>query len=194
MDKYTILQKFLNKKEAKDYTYAVLFFVLSSIFAIFAIKPALSIAFNLTRKVSDLRHVNEIYEKNLNELVDLQTQMQKVQDKSYLLDDAIPHMPDTKVLIDDIKRSASQEGILINKLNLEDLDLKNNSTTKVTKLVTINMETITDYKSVQVFLKNFLDQRRLKNIRQMKITTDEESVSSDSSKIRIQLEIEGYYL
>jgi hypothetical protein len=61
MDKQSLVKKLLGQKEAKDYSYAVLFLIISSFFALFAIKPALSIAFSLKREAADLDRINILY-------------------------------------------------------------------------------------------------------------------------------------
>jgi Tfp pilus assembly protein PilO len=193
MDKQSLVKKLLGKKEAKDYSYAFLFLVISSFFAVFAIKPALSIAFSLKREAADLDHINVLYENNLTKLVDVQTSLEKVRDKTYLLDLAAPKMPETKTLIDDIKQSASSEGILISKLSLSDVDLKNESKSQDLKKISINMETKSNFTAVNKFIHKITDQKRIKTVRSLKILSDE-AVASGSSQLRIVMEIEGFYL
>jgi Tfp pilus assembly protein PilO len=193
MDKQSLVKKLLGQKEAKDYSYAVLFLIISSFFALFAIKPALSIAFSLKREAADLDRINILYENNLTKLVDVQTSLEKVRDKTYLLDMAAPKMPETKTLIDDIKQSASSEGILIQKLSLSDVDLKNDSKSKDLKVIAINMETRSNFTSVNNFIHKITDQKRIKTLRSLKILSDE-SVASGEGQLRIVMEIEGFYL
>jgi Tfp pilus assembly protein PilO len=193
MDKQSLIKKLMGKKETKDYTYAFLFFVISSFFAFFAIRPALTIAFSLKREAADLDRINTLYENNLTKLVDVQTSLEKVRDKTYLLDMAAPKMPETKTLIDDIKQSASSEGILISKLSLSDVDLKNESKSNDLKVLSIDMETKSNFTSINNFIHKITDQKRIKTIRSLKILTDE-LVASGAGQLRIVMEIEGFYL
>lgn len=192
MDKQSLIQKLLEKKEVKDYTYAIFFLVVSSIFAIFAIRPALNIAFSLQKEEDNLRKVNSVYEQNLSQLVSLQANLQKVQDKEYLLDEALPLTPDTKTLIDDIKRNASEEGILLKRLSLSNIDLKTEQKKQDLSTIAVSMETTSDYVAVNNFLKKLVSQRRLKDVKNMKIVANEVAASGSAS-LKIVLEIEGYY-
>lgn len=193
MDKNSFIKKLLNKSEVKDYTSAFLFFLISSIFTLFAIKPALSIAFSLNKQAESLQKVDQVYEKNLGQLVELQTNLEKVQNRTYLLDQALPKMPETKTFIDDIKRVSSQEGILIKKLDLSTVDLKNDINKGEIGVLSVTMQTTSNFKSINSMVNNLSKQKRIKNIKSFRIIS-ENPESSGSALLNITLEIEAYYL
>jgi Tfp pilus assembly protein PilO len=193
MDKTAFIRKLLNKPEVKDYTSAFLFFLISSVFALFAIKPAISIAFSLNKQAADLHKVDQVYEQNLGKLVELQTNLEKIQDKTYLLDQALPKMPETKTFIDDIKRVSSQEGILIEKLDLSSVDLKNDALHDDIGVLSVSMQTTSNFKSIDAMVNKLIQQKRIKSIKNMKITT-ESTESSGSATLNVTLDIEAYYL
>lgn len=193
MDKNSFVRKLLNRSEVKDYTSAFLFFLISSIFTLFAIKPALSIAFSLNKEAESLQKVDQVYEKNLTQLVQLQTNLEKVQDKTYLLDQALPKMPETKTFIDDIKRVSSQEGILIEKLDLSEVDLKNDVNKGDIGVLSVNMQTTSNFAAVNSMITNLSKQKRIKSIKSFKITSTTPD-STESAALDIKLEIEAYYL
>lgn len=193
MDRQLLIKKFLTRKEVKDYTYAILFFVISSFFTLFAIKPALSIAFSLRRQAFDLERINAIYEKNILKLVDIQFKIENIRDKTYLLEQTVPKKPETKTLVDNIKQVASAEGILINNLSLSSVDLKKEVEETKLRLLLINMETTAEFAAAHNFIEKITQQKRIKTIKNLKILKGENS-STDSAHLKIMMEIEGYYL
>jgi len=193
MDRQLLIKKILARKEVKDYTYVILFFLISSFFILFAVKPALSIAFSLKRQAFDLERINAIYEKNILKLVEVQFKLENIRDKTYLLEQAVPKKPEMKTLVDNIKQIASAEGTLVNSLNLSSVDLKKE--TKETKLrpLLINMETTAEFAATHSFIEKIIEQKRIKMIKDLKILKGENS-STDSAHLKIMMEIESYYL
>jgi hypothetical protein len=53
----------LNKSPYKDYSYAIMFFLVSTFFVVFVIRPVLSIAVALQKESSELEQVNKVYEE-----------------------------------------------------------------------------------------------------------------------------------
>jgi len=193
MEKQLLIKKILSKREIRDYTNMILFFFISSFFIIFAIKPALTVAVSLKREAFDLERINNIYEKNILKLVDIQTKLESVRDKTYLLDQALPKKPEIKTLIDDLKKTASVEGMLINTLTLPSVNLKSKTKNNQLKPLTINMETTAEFPNVKSFLQKIISQRRIKTIKNLKILR-EGNFSTTSALLKIMMEVEGYYL
>lgn len=192
MDKEKILA-ILRKKEVKDYTYAILFFGIASFFAFFAIKPALSIAFTLKQQATQLRKTDDIYEKNINQILQIQNDLEKIRDKTYIVEEAIPKMPDTKILVDDIRQAANSEGITIREFNLSAVDLKKKGRDENLKSLSIDMETDANFSQINSFIRRLAGQRRLKQVSGVKITR-KEVFSTESAQLKINLEIESFYL
>ena len=71
IDKKTLLKGILNRKDLVDYTYGILFLIISSFFLFFAIRPALTIAFSLQRESIDLKKLNAQYEENVLKIVEM---------------------------------------------------------------------------------------------------------------------------
>lgn len=193
MDKQLLIKKILAKREIRDYTYMILFFIISSFFTLFAIKPALTIVFSLKREAFDLERINAIYEKNILKLVDIQFKLENIRDKTYLLDQAMPKRPEMKTLVDNIKQLASAEGMLIDNLSLLSVDLKKKTKDTQKKPLIINIETKAEFSAVNIFIKKITDQRRIKTIKNLKILR-ETDFSTDSAHLKIMMETEGYYL
>jgi Tfp pilus assembly protein PilO len=193
MNKELFINKILAKKEIKDYTYVILFFVVSSFFIFFAIKPAVLIAFSLKRQVLDLQSINTIYEKNILKLVDIQSKLENTRNKTYLLEEAVPKNPEMRVLIDNIKQVASSEGIIINDLSLSSVNLKNDRRDQRMKPLKINIEAKSDFYGINNFMKRIIEQKRIKVINNLKILRENDS-ATNSANLKVKIEIEGYYL
>ncbi len=193
MDKQLLIKKILAKKEVRDYTQIILFFLISSFFLLAAIKPALTIAFSLKREIFDLERINAIYERNILKLVDAQFKLENIRDKTYLLDQALPKSPEMKTLVDNVKQVASAEGVLIDSLSLLSVDLKKEIKGIQPKPLIINMEIKGEFSTVNNFIKKISDQKRIKIIKNLKILK-ETDFSTESAHLKIIMETEGYYL
>lgn len=201
IDKSTILKKITQSKDVKDYTYAILFLLISSFFAFAVIKPVVTIAVSLDKEAKDLRVVNAVFEKNITHMVDLQNKMQEIRPQLFLVDTAIPEDPQIQILIKDIRSIALQEGIIITNIDVVELEKKETSSLKKDikqttpeyhKPITMTISLATDFNSAVSLTKQLLNQRRLKIIR--KINIDKKIEKTGDNYLNINLEIEGYYL
>lgn len=193
MDKKTILRNIFGREEVRDYTYQILFFLLASLFAYLIIKPALSIAFSLKREAQDLKNIREVYEKNRDRLVSLTTNLTFIRDKIYLLDIALPRLPGTKILIDDIKNAATENNLVIEDLNLSNVNLKSDKDMNQLKILSISMQTSGNFTDAKGFILKLSDQARLKTIKNLRILKEDKE-ASESGGLKVILELEGYYL
>lgn len=189
--KSDVVEKVTYKARLKDYTYAVLFFLLSSFFAFAVIKPVLTIAVSLQREAKDLARINAVYEKNISKLIEIQSKMELLRDKIYLIDAALPQSPKTKNLLTDISNAAQSQGIVIRTITISPLDLK--SIEKTVKPVSVSIDTSSDFEKASSFIKLLLSQKRIKTIKSLKITRVADALS-EGSYLRIQMTIESYYL
>jgi Tfp pilus assembly protein PilO len=193
MNKQLLIKKLLSKKEIKDYTNMILFFLISSFFIVFAIKPALIVAFSRKREAFDLKRINTIYEKNILKIVETQARLENIRDKTYLLHQALPKNPEMKILIDDIKKIANSESMLINNLRLASVDLKKKLKENKRKPLIIEIETEGEFPNLKNFIQKMVDQRRIKIIKNLRVLR-EDNLTTASARLKIMMKIEGYYL
>ncbi|HLC94431.1 MAG TPA: type 4a pilus biogenesis protein PilO [Patescibacteria group bacterium] len=192
MDKTSVLKKIFARKEVRDYTYAGLFFLVSAIFTFFAIKPSISIAFSLKKEREDLRRVQQMYEAKIRQIIKLQTDMETIRDKTYLIDAAIPERPETRILIDNIKQAADLDNIPLKELKLSQVDLYNERENPGIKSIQMSMTTNADYPALSHFIENILAKRRLFMVKNLDISkTNTESTAS--AGLEFEVTIEGYY-
>lgn len=193
MEKKRLLQKIFKKKEIKDYTYAILFFSISSFFLIFAIRPALTIALSLKRESSDLRRVNDLYERNILKLVEIQSTLESIRDKTPLLQGAIPEKPETNVLISDITNAAKISGLNVKNFQLASISLKKTASQNELKHIKVQLQSNSNFQSTDGFIEALMQQRRLKTIKRLQIIK-EKATETASGQLKVIIDFEGYYL
>lgn len=194
MDKRQILIKIFNRKEVRDFTYATLFFLTSSFFIFFAIRPTLLIAFSLKRKVFDLKKMSDTYEKNISKIIKIQSELETIRTERHLIDQALPEKPEIKQLVDNIKETVSESGALIKNLTLSKIDLK-----KITKeenkvnYLRINMEIEGNFPVIRSFTQKIIERRRIMMVNKLRIFK-RDVFSTESSQLTLEMEMDAFYL
>ena len=177
-------------KKAQDYSFSILFFLIFSIFIVFAIRPSLTTAFSLTKEGNDLKVLDNQYELQIGNIINLQSTIEENRDKLYLVDESISDSPQVNKIIADIKKAGDSNSIIISSLsigevNLTELDNKSLQTLK------ISLEGFGNYENLMAFIKTLFNKRRLETIEKMQIIKEEEDISSEVLKIK--MDIQGYY-
>ena len=205
------LSDVLKNKNIQDYSYAIMFFLVASFFAFAVIRPVLGIAVSIRREGEDLKRVNETYEKNITRVLELQSEIENVRSKRYLLDEALPAQPQIQDVIEDIQQAGVDAQVSIISVEIDPLTLKASEDTKkkkpsrvkssrksTTQAQTIgaSIDVATSFDGVNALLHAIVNQRRVKRINAVRITlmkgkkTDEPSIA----KLNVTIELEGYYL
>ena len=188
-----INKEFLEKiftKKAQDYSFSILFFLILSIFIVFAIRPSLTTAFSLTKEGNDLKVLDNQYELQIGNIINLQSTIEENRDKLYLVDEGISDSPQVNKVIEDIKKAGDSNSIIISSLsigevNLTELDNKSLQTLK------ISLEGFGNYENLMAFIKTLFNKRRLETIEKMQIIKEEEDTSG--AELKIKMDIQGYY-
>lgn len=193
MDRKKLIS-YLSGKKTRDYTYMIAFFLIFSFFVFVLIRPNLIEIFSSFEKIDQLQKVDTFYEKQIEKSLTLQKDMEQIADRTYLLDDSIASRPKVNKMLDDIKVVLDKNDLKVDKINLFDVNLKD-SGVKHTKGVKITMTVRGSFSGISSFVASIYKQRRLKVIKSMVITKDEEKTSSASAALlSAQIQIEGYYL
>lgn len=189
------IPKNIFSKKAVDYTFAVLFFLIFSVFIVFAIKPSLTTAVSLTKEEADLKKIDLLYEKEILDIITIQSQLEKNRDYLPFLNQAIPTYPQVNKMVQDIKILTDSNSFLIKKAVVSDINLlADNTDNKKRHLnrIKILVEGKSSFEEALKFINDLFDQRRLKTIKKLVVSSDSES--TNSAQLKITLEIEGYYL
>lgn len=195
MANFNISKKIFTKKRT-DYTFTILFFLIFSLFILFAIKPSLSTAAELKREESDLRRIDSIYEGNIVNMLSIQSLIESHRDEIPLLTDAISDHPQVNKMIDDIKKVSDQTSFVINKASIGEVNLLDTKNKKLQSLH-LTIEGSSDFDNLMKFIQALSNQRRLKTIQKMVITKgfdNPDNPASKSGQLKVVMDLEAYYL
>ena len=185
----------LKDQKVKNYSFSIGFFIVFSIFIYFAIRPNLVTAFNLQKELQDLKLTNREYEEKILQIVNYQTTIEENRDKFGLLDEAIPQSPSIVKVVEDIKKSASDSGILLDALAVDSLEYDQEKRTG-SEVYTFNITTSgkIEFSQLNTFLSSIINQRRIKTIESINISQGQFDEETLVTKYLITLSIRGHYL
>lgn len=184
--------KQLKSKKVKDYTFISLFFLIFSVFIVFAIRPSLITAIALRQQREDLQKLDTQYESVVSNIVANQSTLENIRDGLYLINDALPTGALINKLISDIENEGKADVINFIRVDVGEVNLVQKTTDKAQSVV-INIEATSSFEDLLKFVQGLSNQRRLKLIKQLSIYRDSEQ-SSESGQLKILMQIEGYYL
>lgn len=187
------MKKKLVSSKAKDYTYAIIFFLTFSFFIFFVIRPNLVNVFSLQEELGRLHILDTGYENVIKKIIVIQTFLETNRSDLYLLDQAISSTPQINKVVADIETAASGSGIVVHQIDINKVELKENSKRTSKNTLMVNMATRTGFQEASVFVNNLIGQRRLKTIKNISIDKNTK-YASDSAVLDIKIELDGYYL
>ncbi|HRN69696.1 MAG TPA: hypothetical protein PLS49_00800, partial [Candidatus Woesebacteria bacterium] len=118
----TKITSLILEEKVQNYSFSIGFLLIFSLFVYFAIRPNLVTAFNLEKEKQDLRLQNRKYEEQILQIVNYQSTIEEYRDKLYLLDEAVPSSPAVTKIINDVKKSASESGILLTSVTVDEIE------------------------------------------------------------------------
>lgn len=195
MEKIELLRKLrtdLASKKGRDYSYLVVFFLIFSFFIFFVIRPSIVMIVSLKREEQKLIKTKEEYEKVINDIVNIQTDLQLAQDKLHLLSEALPEKPYVNKVIKDIEDGGKKNSLTIRRIGIESISLKNKPSPTL-NTITINLDSISGYDSLHSFMKDLTNQRRLKLIEKIDLKKDSGN-ATDSANLNAIILLKGFYL
>ncbi len=186
------LEKIFTKK-TKDYSFIIVFFLIFSFFVLFVIRPNLTTVFNLQRERDQLAQLDQDYERAIFNIVSIQSSLERNRESFPLLNDAVPSAAQVNRVIDDITKIASSSSFDIKKIDINQISLKESTDKNKTHSYQVFLESTADFNTARKFIDDLLQQRRLKTLQTLNFEQDNKE-STQSSLLRIKLEIEGHYL
>ena len=184
------LTKIIFSKKTSDYTFAVLFLLIFSIFIVFAIRPSLTTAASLKKEEKDLLKIDALYENKIMDIALVQSQIEENRDSLFLLNDAVSEYPQVNKMIEDVKKIADENDLFIKKASIADVTLLKNQ--KSIDKISMIVEGSINFDNLVKFTDALKSQRRLKTVDKMIINRDIES--TESSQLKVVMTINGYYL
>jgi Tfp pilus assembly protein PilO len=182
-------EKKFNKNKKRDYQ--LLSFVLFTIafFAIFAIRPAVSLIYNLQKEKSEYEKIDKELETKIQAIISTQAQfMELINNKKYV-DEALPNspLPSTKVV------SATQKflkkELTVNSFNIQNITVLPQTEAGL-KTVSINLTGSSNYQDFLDFLDFLHNSRRLFSLNSLDLTTE---MSSSSATLNFSSLLNTYY-
>lgn len=191
-DKKAIIGKIFSKK-GQDYSYAIAFFLIFSFFVFFVIRPNILSVFEANLKIQNLKKTNTLYEYQIQNIINAQTVLVDARDDLSLLDEALTNKPQVNQLIADITKTIEKNNLVIDKLSLVDVNLKDVTASDQLKSLIFNLGLTGNFEGYTKLMTDIYSQRRVKLLKDVSISQTEE-VGSSSGNLRIELQLEGYYL
>ena len=196
MEKNIVIKNFiksLNKEKIKDYLYPAIFFIIFSIFIVFAIKPSLTTVFELLKEEETLLEKNKQYERGIDFVSSNLYILESLRDKLYLLDSSIPNTPLVNKILEDIYNIGNDSNLTINRVNL--IDKVEYPTQKILKIKTIGIEveSVGEFEDLVSLIEKMNAQRRMQTIKSIEVS-NKDKTSTESSKLNIKIRFESYYL
>ncbi len=192
MEKKLSFKKIFTKKTI-DYTYTILFLIIFSFFIFFVIRPNLLSIFQANKKIDDLVRDDTFLEKQIQNLVSIQSSLEVNRDNLSVLGEAISKMPQVNKLLEDLNSSIKNNNLVIDKLTIVDINLKKSQKEDTLKSVVFNVILKGSFDDFVKLTKDLYSQRRIKMVQSAVIGRDTKE-SSTSGLLNIEMNIEGYYL
>lgn len=186
-----LLKKF-SKQKVQDYSYAILFFLVFSLFLFLIIRPNIITIFQLRSEFGRLQEVDDVYNKVIARIVDLQSTIEQTRDTIHVLDEALPSKPNVNALIQNIREAEQDSGVTIDKITISEIALKKVENKKQDmNQIDISFKAQSDFEKLQKMVQILLNQRRIKTIQTIAILRDEKA-SSESAQLQVQCSLSGY--
>ena len=191
MDISALKKKLLNKK-TQDYTYAIAFFLIFSFFIFYIIRPNLITVFEIKTKIEKLKEINNLYGKQIDKIIEIQSKIESNREDFVILKEAIAEKPEVNKMLSDIDVSLEENKLQSDSITVSDINLKDTGSLNKQKSLIIDMDLLGTFSDTTEFIKKIYSQRRLKYVPSIELSQENET--SDSAKLKIKLEIEGFYL
>ncbi len=192
MEQSQLFKKIFTKK-AQDYSYTIAFFFIFSFFIVAVIRPNIISVFSANAKIRELEDVNRVLDSQITNVLQIQTAIEESRDDFFLLKETIAASPQVNKVLSDFNSAASKNNLTIERMNIADVNLKETSNTQKLKSISMHADLSGKYEDFVQFIADLYDQRRLKLIKKLTIAKDLKA-ASESANLKMQVEVEGYYL
>lgn len=189
-----IIKKIIGERDIKDFTYLILFLLISAFFSFFAIKPALTTAFSLRKEAESLSKTNNLYENIIKRIIVVQGDMQNIRDNIDILNQALPDFPDIKTLIEDLNNKAKAQGFLIEKMQMSPINFKESKGGNILRSYRLTFESKLTYDQLDYLRKTILEDIRLKKIKELTVRKIQMEEASSSAKLQTVITLDVFYL
>lgn len=187
MDKQKLLT-LLRDEKVQDYTFTIFFFLVFSVFVLFAIRPNILTAFSLQRELQELKLKNREAEEVILQIVNYQSVIENYRDKLPLLDEAVPSSPGLARAAEEVRLTAASSGLVVEQLTVDSITFSDEMGTGELETYSIALSSTSSSEQMTQFIQAILNQRRLKIFDSLSI-----SAGSDGT-INVSFQMRTYYL
>lgn len=163
------LQTFYNNPIAR--VSLELFLTIATIlfFALAAIRPTLLTMADLIKEIEDKKELSKKFDQKISSLASAQIEYAKLEDKIYLLDQAIPDTPKLIELLKTVEKVCSEEVVVIESFSVSEIPVEKEGVltevidlNKITrKDLSLKLGLIGDYKAIRNVVEKLRLNRRL---------------------------------
>lgn len=192
MNQSQFLKKVFTKK-AQDYSYTIAFFLIFSFFIVAVIRPNVVSVFSSNAKIKELEDTNRILDSQITNVLQIQTAIEQSRDDFFLLKETIATNPQVNKVLSDFNEVTNKNNLTIERMNIADVNLKETTNTQKLKSIALHADVSGKYEDFVQFISDLYGQRRLKIVKKLTIARDGKA-ASESANLKMQVDVEGYYL
>lgn len=161
----TELRTLTKRKDVRSYFNLTLTFLTVAFFGFFAIRPTLIIIAKLVKEIEEKEEINHQLDKKIASLVSAQEQYSANQERFYLLDQALPKIPDFPSLIYCLENIASSTNVEFKSFSISKIDISGETKSKITpkkaSSFEFNLSLTGSFQNLQQFVHQAESLRRL---------------------------------
>lgn len=180
-------------RNEKTLMYGTLILTIAAIsfFGIFAVTPTLSTIFELQKKHTDLKFVNEQLETKNTNLSLLQERYNQLAPNLSILNAAIPEKAQVSVLLGQVQSLAEKNNLTIRQLRAEGVELASEEPTseELVESFTVTLDASATYDQLTAFYNDMVRFDRIITITSITTTREVES----SQPLRIVISAKAYF-
>jgi Tfp pilus assembly protein PilO len=178
-----------NKKTHSYFTLTISFFTLT-FFILFAIRPTLLTAVNLTKKVSDLKKLNIDYENKIGNIILAQIEYEQIRENLIYVEDALPKSSSFHSFARRIEEFANQSDLSISQFSIDPVPVTKPNSTGQYFGYGFSITGIGAYEDIFDFISHLTNWRRIVTIENLDISRQSGTVSG---QLRMNLKGKTYY-
>jgi Tfp pilus assembly protein PilO len=196
---YSNFKQFYQKKQVRVYTELILSLLTIIFFLVFAIRPTLITIASLINEIDEKKILVQKLDNKINTLNLAQAEYERVKDKLFLIDEALPQNSEFSLLIRQVEALARRNGLAINSIQFETTQLKGEKTIMTNVRVqeknekgppgaSLTIELLGEYEQLKFFIFDVVGFRRLTIPEEYSFEIDEEG-----GALTLSLDIKAFY-
>lgn len=175
--------------------------LLIAFFVVFAIKPTVVTIVELLAEIEAREELNQQLEKKINQIIAAQTLYNKIYDRLYLLDQALPANPEFAYFSQNLEGNRLNADLTLSTLNYSSIILTQKKAAEATTSPEESQEVSFAtglsgyYPNLKIFLEDIFNQRRIIYINSLKIEQNKTGLTEEQTlPLIITIDGKAFYL